>query len=195
MRFSRKRMNSLVWAWYSSFRQPMAKADGRAATIRRLLMELAGVALERTAAQASVRLVEHECVNLRGGADPGPQQRTCTDCGRAMVWAKPGYLMCPYCCWRRMETAERIVASLREENNDLQESEAELTERFKDVSDALRQRVVQVDRMRLFVGDQVCDCHDERGNRKLVPCERCQLWYWADTWEQVDAATAAADAQ
>ena len=56
-------------------------------------------------------------------------------------------------------------------------------------SSAVLDLQLRLERFRLFVGLQPCECYDEYGQRKLVPCERCILWYGCETWDEFEQLT------
>jgi len=45
-----------------------------------------------------------------------------------------------------------------------------------------------------FASSQPCECYDEYGKRKPQPCERCQLVYGHDTWNEFGEAATAVEA-
>jgi hypothetical protein len=63
----------------------------------------------RFVSENRVKKAESERGELRGGV-AGPYEK-CTDCGRAMVWARNVW-MCPVCVLHRMNTAETAIAGI-----------------------------------------------------------------------------------
>jgi len=63
-----------------------------------------------------------------------------------------------------------------------------MVELYAEQQATIEEQQATIAKLKRFVLDQLCECHDEYGRRAARPCERCRLWYEYETWEQFDKA-------